>query len=319
MSVATRTPSRADAERAATLLVAAGVSRVMLFGSVARSEASEESDIDLVAIYDDLDYSGRFARKQELKRLVEAEIGHPVDLLVTDRPEWKVRTENVVTSLESRVAGYGVVLADRGAGEVDWDKAMVLPANGYEAALRRLREVVSALTALHMFLKPDDPELEARHSGDFDEALYFQVIRFEGAGGQVRRTVESAIKALVHLAGHRRELRGHDIGELCSQPAEPYRSEVIARIGAVGSDRLTRWHQASASTSSQPAEEPPSAALVRAMAAVACEVARYAADQIGGTPIETSMIRRAITAVERSQNRYESGSHSSGTLYPDLL
>lgn len=41
MLVATRTLSRADAERAVELLVSAGVSRVMLFGSVAPGEASE--------------------------------------------------------------------------------------------------------------------------------------------------------------------------------------------------------------------------------------------------------------------------------------
>lgn len=311
-------PNRADAGRAATLLVSAGVSRVMLFGSVARGEASEESDIDLVAIYDDLDYSERFARKQELSRLVEADTGHPVDLLVTDRPEWKVRTEDVVTSLESRVAGYGVVLADRGAGEVDWDKAMVLPTHGYEAAVRRLREVISALTALHMFLKPDDPELEARHAGDIDEALYLQVIRFEGACRQAQRAVEPAIKALVHLACHRRELRAHDIGELCSQLVEPYRSDVAARIAAVGSDRLTRRHEDSRYIYERPAEEPPSGGLVRAMAAVACGVATYAAEQIGGTPIEISLVRQAAMRVERSLNRCKSDHHSPLTCFPDL-
>ena len=69
MPANTNIPSRADAERAAALLVSAGVSRVMLFGSVARGEAAEDSDLDLVAIYDDLNYTERFARKQELSRL----------------------------------------------------------------------------------------------------------------------------------------------------------------------------------------------------------------------------------------------------------
>ena len=163
MSVTAKAPCRADAERAAALLVSAGVSRVMLFGSVARGEATAGSDIDLVAIYDDLDYSERFARKQDLSRLAEAEVGCPVDVLVTDRPEWKVRTENVVTSLESRIVGRGVVLADQGVGEVDWDKEMVLPTNGYEAALRRLREVSSALRTLHMFLQRMGPK--TKHGG----------------------------------------------------------------------------------------------------------------------------------------------------------
>lgn len=167
MSIIGKAPSRVDAERAAAALpVSAGVSRVILFGSVARRESSEDSDVDLVAIYDDVDYSERFEREQELSRLAEAEIGHPVDVLVTDRPEWRVRTGNVPTCLERHVAGYGVVLADRGAGEVDWGKEMVLPISGREAALRRLSEVSSGLRTLDMFLTPGGAEQEARRSGE---------------------------------------------------------------------------------------------------------------------------------------------------------
>ncbi len=104
ISEAVKVPGRVDAERAAALLVSEGAGKVLLFGSVARGEASEESDIDLVAIYDDLDYEERFARKRELSKLARETIGCPVDVLVTDRPEWKIRTQEVVTSLESRIA-----------------------------------------------------------------------------------------------------------------------------------------------------------------------------------------------------------------------
>ena len=297
MPANTNVPSQADAERAAALLVSAGVSRVILFGSVARGEAAEDSDIDLVAIYDDLDYADRFARKRELSRLVGTAVGHPVDVLVTDRPEWKVRTEEVPTSLESRVAHYGLVLADRSVGEVCWDKEMVLPTNGHEAALRRVREVSSALRRLKLFLKPDDPELEARESGDSEEALYLQTIRFEGACGQVQRGVESAMKALVHLAGRRRELRGHDIGKLCSELVEPYRSEVGARIATVGAETFTRWHEYSRYAPDQPAREPLTGQLVRAMAEVACGVAIYTVEQIDASRPEALRVQQAATAV----------------------
>ena len=219
-------PSRADADRAAALLVSAGVSRVLLFGSVARDEATEDSDVDLVAIYDDVDYSERFAHERELSRLVEAEIGHPVDVLVTDRPEWKVRSENVVTSLESRAVGYGVALADQGVGEVDWDKEMVLPTNSYEEALRSLREVSKALTALGMFLTPSDAERQARELGDYEESAYLQGLRFEGACGQAQRAVESAIKSLLHLASHQRGLRARDIAKLATTLVQLYSDDV---------------------------------------------------------------------------------------------
>ncbi len=59
-------PVRADAERAAAALAEAGVGRVVLFGSVARDEANERSDIDLMAAYDDLDYTKRWEKHCEL-------------------------------------------------------------------------------------------------------------------------------------------------------------------------------------------------------------------------------------------------------------
>ena len=304
MAVSAKAPCRADAERAAALLVSAGVSRVMLFGSVARGEAMEDSDIDLVAIYDDLDYADRFARKRELSRLAGTAVEHPVDVLVTDRPEWKVRTEKVPTSLESRVAHYGLVLADEGAGEVDWDKEMVMPTDGYEATVRRLREVSSALRSLKLYLRPDDDEEEARASGDWDEALYLQVIRFEGACGQVQRAVESAIKALVHTAGRRRELRGHDIGELCAKLVEPYRSDVSVRLSLVGADELTRWHEDSRYTPDQPVE-PPRSEQVRTLVEVACKVASYTVEQLDESVHEAYRVQRAATSVEGRLNSYD--------------
>ena len=285
---------------------------MLLFGSVALGEANENSDIDLVAIYDDLDYSERFTRKQELSRLAEAAAGYPVDVLVTDRPEWRIRTEKVVTSLESRIAGHGKVLSDRGVGDVDWDKEMVVPTNGYEATVRRLREVSSALRTLHMFLKPDDAEQEARQSGDDDEAVYLQVIRFEGACGQVQRAVESAIKALVHAAGRRRELRGHSIGDLCARLVEPYRGEINARLALVGADELTRWHEDSRYTPDQPTE-PPTSERVRTLAEVACKVASYTVEQLGESVHQAPRVQRAAAALERRLNGYdlETGAPSS--------
>ena len=112
--------------------MSAGVSRVVLFGSVARGEATGRSDIDLVAIYDDMDYAERAALERELSALAGGEAGRRVDVLATDRPEWKMRSERLSTSLESWIDRDGVVLADRGAGEVDWGKEMVAPTSDFE-------------------------------------------------------------------------------------------------------------------------------------------------------------------------------------------
>ena len=155
-----------------------------------------------------------------------------------------------------------------------------------------------------MFLKPDDDEQVARQSGDNDEALYLQVIRFEGACGQVQRAVESAIKALVHAAGRQRELRGHDIGDLCAKLVEPYRAEINARLSLVGAAELTRWHEDSRYTPDQPGE-PLTSDQVRTLAEVACKAASYTVDQLGESVREASQVRRATTAVEHRLSCYD--------------
>ena len=62
-------PTLFEAQEAAQLLIDEGVSRVLLFGSLSRGVADDDSDIDLVALYDDLgDYSTR--------SLLEAYLSH---------------------------------------------------------------------------------------------------------------------------------------------------------------------------------------------------------------------------------------------------
>ena len=128
-------------------MAAAGVGRVVLFGSVARGDADERSDIDLMAIYDDLDYGERWERRCELAGLAGRAVDFPVDVSVTDRAEWRMRTTRVSTSFEGRVARDGVVLVDRlPAVDVDWDKEMVTPDSDYEEAVERLTGMRDALS-----------------------------------------------------------------------------------------------------------------------------------------------------------------------------
>lgn len=292
------TPCRADAQRAAEALVSAGVGRVVLFGSVARGDATEFSDIDLVAIYDDLDYRDRRALKQQLSALARTAVGRRVDVLVTDRPEWKVRTEQVLTSLESRAAREGIVLADRRAGAVDWDKEMVLPTSDYHEAVRRLRELSSALITLDRELQPVEKERRERTDGDPDEALYMFVVRLENACGQAQRVVEAAVKTLVHVGGRERYLRGHDINKLCTALVEPYLGEIRERVDEDTADEITRWHELSRYEPDEGRHEPAKPEMVRRLAEVACSVALYTITQFDQSDVYVRRIRRAIAGID---------------------
>lgn len=60
-----------------------GVLAVFLFGSVARDEAREDSDVDLLVELDPERHMGMFAF-MELKRFLEGILEHPVDLVTPD-------------------------------------------------------------------------------------------------------------------------------------------------------------------------------------------------------------------------------------------
>ena len=135
----------ADAALAAEAVVAGGAEEVLLFGSVARGDAGEGSDIDLVALFADIDYAQRRILKRRLEEAAGEAVGRwPVQVVVTDRPEWRARVENVSASFERRISADAVPVADSTArGVVNWDKEMVRPMSNPAEALQYLEDRAS--------------------------------------------------------------------------------------------------------------------------------------------------------------------------------
>ena len=193
------TPTIEDARRAAEALTNTGVGRVVLFGSVAHGAATERSDIDLIAIYDDIDYSRRREIATPAQSIAKDAAGFPVDVVVTDRPEWKMRTTQVLTSLEARAARVGTVLVDRPEGIVDWNKEMVMPADDHREALYGLDHVSVALEDVLERLKPGTMHARYTELGWLEEAGQSEVGRMLTLGGSCQAVAEAALKALIHL------------------------------------------------------------------------------------------------------------------------
>ncbi|WP_420443177.1 nucleotidyltransferase domain-containing protein [Candidatus Poriferisodalis sp.] len=172
-------PDIAAAQRAADELVSVGAGRVLLFGSVAKGRATERSDIDLVAIYDDLgDYSGRAKRRCALESKASDAAGCPVDVMVTDAPEWAVRTTKVPCSVEARIAGHAVELVDTGRHRgIDWDKEIGLPSNPTGELASRFEDMPNALARLTTNLRPNIDEIDAADEGDDDEHHHLEGVR----------------------------------------------------------------------------------------------------------------------------------------------
>ena len=167
----------------------AGAGRVLLFGSVACGRATVGSDIDLVAIFDDIDYRERLAIRSELCAVAESVVDCPVEVFVTDRAEWRRRTQEVSASFEAGIAASAVVLADRPVGAVRWDKEIGLADNNTDEALGRLDEAAKALDLMRARMLPDDWEITHPR----DHRTRWRLIDVCSAGAMA---TETALKAL---------------------------------------------------------------------------------------------------------------------------
>jgi predicted nucleotidyltransferase len=244
-------PTRADAERAAATLIAAGVDKVLLFGSVARGGADPHSDIDLVGIFADLDYAERHVRRGALQEAASAAVPWPVQVHVTDRPEWRARVERVATSFEHRIAADAVTVATAPRRRpVDWDKEMVLPMSDAAEALRHFRQrVIPRLQDVARTTRQDHLEADLRAPAARREQR--RLNRMVSLCAAAAITAETSLKGLAMLYGEptptEQELRrlGHDIAAVLDRVPNPARREAVAILDRLDVDleALSRWRR----------------------------------------------------------------------------
>ncbi len=268
----------AAARRAADVFVAAGVGRVLLFGPVARGEACADSDIDLVAIYDDLDYSERAERRCALESSARTVAGCDVDVFVTDAPEWAVRTKLVPCSLEARIAAEAIELVDVGEHfGIDWGKEIGLPRDIAGELQNRFIDLSNAVVRLESSLRPSQAEADAAADGDEAEVTALEDIRFATVMGEVHMLVECAAKVTHIVNVGTTPPHSYNILMLLA-PQPPELREAFDRIAgsSVNLGELHLWRQGATYTADQP-EARFDEATLRTYATFALEIAALAA------------------------------------------
>ena len=174
---------------------------MLLFGSVARGDAQPGSDIDLVAVFDDIDYSRRRSLSVNLSERAEAASGRSVEVIVTDWPEWRRRINGVSSSFEAAIAPHAVALVERPAQAVRWDKEIGLPDTNQTEALGRLDEAAKSLHSMLAHLLPSEGETEALERGEADDEGHRRNWRMIDICSAAALAVETALKALTALTG----------------------------------------------------------------------------------------------------------------------
>lgn len=284
-------PTLDDARLAADALVGAGAREVWLYGSVARGESAPGSDIDLVAVLDDLEYRRRLRVKGELQEAARKACGCRVEVLVTDRAEWRIQREQVPASFVSAISCDLRLLAysSNENVEVDWGKDQVMATSNGELALERLRGVLLNLTKIDASCTPSAREGELADDDDPGDYLLVRGGRLVILCEAADMAVENAAKAVGVLAGVKAAtLWEHDVdaivGALEPDDTDALRELMAAAPDLVKSpDYITMWRTRGAygtPTEGLTAQEVATPSFARAIGLVACEVAAYAAGAV---------------------------------------
>jgi len=301
-------PTVDDARRAGRELADAGACRVLLFGSVAQGQAQPDSDIDLVAIFDDLDYTRRFSRQLDLQTAARACTGHRVQVHVTDWPEWLHRTRRVSASFEAGIAAEAQVLYARPAADVTWDKEIGLPADDIQEALGRLDEAAKALNDLLGHTRLSELEQESLIAADRASADHYRHWRLINACQSAAMAIETSLKSLIALTGEPVR-RMHDIDYLLDR-AGPHAGQaraVLEPLAASSPDdegnlygHVTIWRSAGAYLADHPEIDlATTSRLAPSLATAAAQLVTIAAAQLAHStdPEAVQPARRVIAAV----------------------
>ena len=287
-------------------MVAAGVGQVWLFGSLARGEEQAYSDIDLVAVLDDLDYRNRWRIEAELKKAASAAAGQPVDVVVTDRPEWRMQRQQVSASFAAAISEDLVLLADRSPMKrVDWDKEQSMATSNEQLAAQRIDDVVLHLTKIVGDLDPTPRETAAADRGEREWLAGARLVELCEAA---HLAVEGSLKAVGTLTGvQAKVLHDHDIKNIAEALPPEERDAMLALMeSAPGLVKtlgyISMWRTRGAygtPTEGMTAQEIATPGLAAALAGIAAEVADAAVAWAAVRGVEPPSVRYFRTAAEQ--------------------
>lgn len=237
-----RPPTLEDARVAAQAVAdqVSGVVQIGVFGSVARGEATCDSDIDLLVILEDLEYENR-ARIAggDLYRAASRATECPVGIVVTDVHEWAVRSQ-LATCFETSIADDLVMFYQSSKRvNVNREKPMDRPTSDLDEAYVRLGEAADAYDGAVSVYIPNDHEREADQENDTMLHGVYQFNRYRRLVVQMDLVLETSLKALQHALGDTPPRHSHKLAVLLDNlPDTSEARQVKAIVSNLRVDKL---------------------------------------------------------------------------------
>ncbi len=300
----TTTPRLTDARRAADALRGIGARQVLLFGSVARGLANADSDIDLVAVFDDLgDYSQRHSLEMQAQKAVEDASGWSCDILITDRVEWSVRSK-LATTIEAEIARSSRILLDLPVEQpIDWNKRIQRPASDKQEMIAELRAAARHMRLISQYSQRICDERKAPNLRDGPQLELARYDRMRTLCESSHSAASAALRALLKGVLRKRPSRdqghGRFVAMLNDMPQEE-RSKLEATL-RVSASTIDAWEQRPGTLLPSEVLESVTPELAADMAETArscCELAASSIDTIHGSLPEARDLLKTVTATD---------------------
>ena len=312
--VASRVPTLQDAHLIADLFVGAGVKVVLLHGSVAAGTATADSDIDLIAVFDELDYADRAKIRGSLATLAERITDADLDVYVTDRPEWRQRAVHMRTTFEHHVMAQARLLRDEpAAAAVQWNKQIGKPATRHAEVSAHLDHANRALiriivdVAPHVMECTDDAETRSR----------WREVRLRCLNRASFMVATTCLKALRHwyCLPH---LGTHNVGTLIESLPQPHCDEVESLFSGDSAATISIWGDRSGfpEDGSAHADLAANPAHAEALMDAACAVASYTASTVLSHPTTRHAATKAHDLIGRIGAERSTRQPRTGTGIP---
>ena len=232
-----------DVQRAASHAVVVEdprVESVLVFGSVARGEATGESDVDVIVVVSDhVSDNDRWLLDSALSNHFDG-VGCPVDLMLRRRSEFDHMVNVVTASVEHYVMGDAVCVYETNDRAAPSGNIGLMPRNNLAVALNdaaTMVDVLASLTARINQISRDEAETEADvravggSQAEINQATaQDRTGRYKSMLQDAHMVIEQALRATTAAVDNESLGKGHDLHKLLPRMADTAEKQALTEV-----------------------------------------------------------------------------------------